>query len=246
MSEKLKDLLVIVGSTLGVALMFLVGVEINQRLSQETDLSKTRSIMMSAEGKVVAQPDTAQLSFGVVTNGKDSAKVQEDSDKQMKVIIDYLKQSGVSADDIKTSGYNLYPQYDYTKPNPVQEITGYSLNQNVDVKVRDLNKVGSILGGLTAKGVNQINNVSYFIDDPDALRAKARTEAVGKAKQKAQELASTLGIRLGKVINFSEGTSPIDPPIFYGERGAGGGGTSPVEPGSQDVTVTVTLTFEIK
>ena|SRR3989344_7432533 len=245
MKEQIKNYLGILGLLLMSALLVLVVIEIKNR-GTSVDYGKT--IQMSGEGKVTARPDTANLSFAVVTQGADSAKVQADNDTKMKKVIEYLKQNGVKEEDIKTSGYNLYPQYDY-KPDGSSSITGYNLNQNVDAKLRDLGKVPSIMGGLTGQGVNQINGVNYFIDDPDALRTQARDEAIAKAKEKAQNLASTLGIKLGKVINFSEGESYIPYPMpYYAERGigAGGGGTSPTEPGSQDVTMTVTLTFELK
>lgn len=207
---------------------------------------------MSAEGKVSAKPDIATASFSVVTSGKEAAKVQEDNDKKMKEVIGFLKEKGISEDDIKTSGYNLYPQYDYETravegvkipPN----IVGYTLTQTVTVKIRKLEEAASIVGGLTAKGVNQIDSLAYSIEDPDSLKAEARQIAIDKAKGKAQELALSLGIRLGKVINFSEGDSGFPVPLPYARPDAAfGGGSASLEPGSQDITVNVTLTFELK
>lgn len=246
MPENLKKYFAIGSLVLIVILIILGLVEIKNRVFTQTDLTKTRSIMMSAEGKVSTAPDIANLSFAVVTSGKSAEQVQLDNDKKMQNVIDYIKQNGVEAKDIQTSGYNLYPQYDYNKPDisPLP-ITGYTLNQNVDVKIRDLNKVSNIVGGLTGKGVNQINNISYSIDDPDGLRAEARSKAIEKAKQKAKDLAQTLDIKLGKVISFSEDSSSAPYPLpYYAERLEGGG--TPVQPGSQDITVNVTLTFSIK
>lgn len=236
-----------IGGLVLLSILIILGLlEIKNKIFTQTDLSKARSIQMSAEGKVSAAPDIANLSFAVVANGQSAEKVQLDNDKKMKSVIDYIKQNGVEAKDIQTSGYNLYPQYDYNKPdiNP-PPITSYTLSQNVDVKIRDLNKVSGIVGGLTGKGVNQINNISYSINDPDGLKSEARSMAIEKSKQKAKELAQTLDIKLGKVINFSEDSSSTPYPLPYYAEGRGGEG-SPVQPGSQDITVNVTLTFSIK
>lgn len=251
MHEQIKNILGWLGVALAVVLIIFLGVEINNRTKGSYDLSKTRSINMTAEGKVAAKPDLATLSFAVITQGKDATKAQTDNDAKMTAVIDYLKSNGINADDIQTSGYNLSPQYDYSNPNIAPgTITGYSLTQNVTAKIRKLETVSTILGGLTAKGINQINNVAYSIEDPDKLKQQARDEAIDKAKQKAQELADRIGVRLGKVINFSEGASYFPEPYYYDRAipmmGAGGGNASPVEPGLQDVTVSVTLTFELK
>ena len=250
MKDEIKNILGLLGALLSIALIAFLGVEIYNRAGSGYDLSNTRSISMSAEGKVTARPDLATLSFSVVTQGKDAARVQTDNDAKMNMVIDFLKENSVAAEDIETSGYNLYPQYDYSRPETSQQIIGYNLNQNVTVKIRTLDTVSKILGGLTAKGVNQINNVSYSIDDPDKLKADARNQAIDKAKDKASELADRLGVRLGSVINFAEGGSYVPGPIYY-DRALGvpeglGGGSSPVEPGTQDISVSVTLTFVLK
>src|SRR3990167_2390641 len=206
---------------------------------------------MSAEGKVTAKPDRATLSFSVVTQGKEASKVQAENDAKMKTVVDFLKSEGIADEDIKTSGYNLYPQYDYGYPVSGETrpptISGYNLTQTVSVKVSKLEDVSSIVGGLTSNGINQIDNVSYYIDDPDSLKAQAREEAIQKAKEKANKLAADLGVRLGKVINFSEGD--IYFPYPYAERAlpaegyGGGGGAAPGQPGAPGRAGTVSLPF---
>lgn len=253
MDTKIKNLLGWLSAVLVLIVIVFMGVEVKNRLTTSIDLSKTRSVTMSAEGKVTAKPDIANINFSVVTQGKEAAKVQAENDKKMTEVIDYLKSQGIKEDDIKTSNYNLYPQYDYNARSDGSSqppaIIGYTLNQSVSVKVWELEKVPSLVGNLTSKGVNQIDNVAYSIDDPDKLKAEARAEAVNKAKDKAAELADKLGVKLGRVINFSEGSSYLPEPYYYDKAmstGMGGGGSSPVQPGSQDVTVSVTLTFELR
>jgi hypothetical protein len=253
MINQLKNILGVLIAILLVGAILFIGIEVKNRLKTPIDLSKTRSVTMSAEGKVTAKPDTASLSFSVVTQGKEATKVQEENDKKMKTVTDFLKSQGIKDEDIKTSNYNLYPQYDYNLRYDAEgkslppTIIGYTLTQTVTAKVRELEKVPGIISSLTAKGVNQIDAVSYFIDDPDGLKAEARAQAVDKAKGKAQELALKLGVKLGRVINFSEGESYYPTALMDKNYGVGGGaGVSPTEPGTQDVTVNVTLTFELK
>lgn len=251
MDTKIKNLLGWLSAVLALLLIVFLGVEVKNRLASSIDLSKTRSVTMSAEGKVTAKPDTASVNFSVVTQGKTASAVQEQNDKKMTAIVDFLKSQSIAEEDIKTSNYNLYPQYDYNTSIPAEQpaIVGYTATQTIGVKVKDLQKVPSLVGNLTGKGVNQIDSVAYFIDDPDTLKQEARQQAVDKAKEKAQELAGRLGVKLGKVINFSEGDSYL-PQAYYDRAmsaiGYGGGGASPVQPGSQDVTVNVTLTFELR
>jgi len=249
MNERIKNALGAIGILLALCVVVYLGFQI--RNQYQYPVRSSRTVTMSAEGKVTAKPDTGSLSFSVVTQGRLAEEVQKDNDKKMVKVIEFLKGKGIKEEDIQTSGYNLYPQYNYNVAAGEQPIiTGYNLNQQVSAKIRDLDSVKAITGGLTGQGVNQIDNVSFFIDDPDKLKAEARQKAIDKAKEKAQDLAQNLGVRLGKVVNFSEGgfADAMPYPSYAGGYGggAGGGGYSPVQPGSQDVIVSVNLTFELK
>lgn len=242
MDPKLKNALGYVGAAVAIVIAVYYGVLTKQTLRAPVG----SQIMMSAVGRATAAPDIAQIGFSIVTTGKEAAKVQEDNDKKMAKVIDFLKSKGVTEADIKTANYNLYPQYNYNTGEQPPPITGYTLNQSVTAKIRNLESVSGIIGSLTSQGVNQIDNVSYSIDDPDSVKAEARQEAVAKARAKAEELAQRLGVRLGRVVGFSE-NDYSDPGVYprY-DAGFGGGGASPVQPGTQDVEVQVTLTFELK
>jgi uncharacterized protein YggE len=215
----------------------------------------TRTITVSAEGKTTVVPDIARVSFSVVTEGKDPKVIQEENTKKMNSAIEFVKGTGVEAKDIKTSNYNLYPRYDYD-PKPLSGsqtpyIIGYTVTQTVSLKIRDLEKVGEILGGLPEKGVNQIEQVSFDVDDPDAYLNEAREEAFTKARAKAEAMAKMNGSRIRRVITFSEGGGGYPVPMYFKAEammdGGRGGAVAPsLEPGSQDVTVSVSVTYEIK
>lgn len=205
-----------------------------------------RVISFSGEGKIKAAPDTAKFEAGLVTEGKDSITVQNDNSEKMNKIIKYLKGRGVADADIKTSQYNLSPKYDYIKGKTI--LSGYILNQSLTVTVRDIDKVGEFLDGAVSNGANQINSVSMFVDKPEELRAKAREAAVRGAQTKAVAAASAAGFRLGRLVGFSESAGE-EPRIFYEALGKGGGAASPspqIEPGSQEIVITVNLTYQLR
>ena len=206
-----------------------------------------RSITVTAEGKTTCAPDASRIDVSVVTDGKTADEVQQSNARVANNVIDYLKSNGVESKDIKTTQYNLYPRYDYY--NGKQTLAGFSLTQTMEIKIRDLQKVGELITGTVAEGANQITSVSYFIDDPEVFKAQARALAFDKARAKAKETAKLAGVSLGDVITFSESSDGYPAPIYeraYGV-GLGGGGISPdTQAGSQDVVVNLSVVFEIK
>lgn len=217
-----------------------------------------RSFTVSGEGKVVAVPDIAQISVGVLTEGgKNLTDLQKQNTEKMNLIVSYLKEEGIDQEDIKTEYYNISPRYSsapcslilQTYPEIIQpcpslsEIIGYSISQTVSVKVRNLSKAGDILAGAVERGANNVYGPNFTIDDPVVLQNKAREEAIKQAREKAKSIAKAGGFRIGKLVSIQEGF--FGPPIIYGLEAKGGAGPS-IEPGSQEIVVNVTLTYEIK
>ena len=165
----------------------------------------------------------------------------------MNAIIDLVKASNIDPKDIKTAAYSLYPKYEYVKGQ--SNIVGYTLTQSLRVKLRDLTKVGAILEGATMRGANQVGDVRFLVDDPDKFKAEASKEAFKKIAAKSRELSSLAGVRLGRIISFSESGGDMPPPVYYGKAdaiGMGGAGAPQLEGGSQDITVTVSVTYRIE
>lgn len=233
-----------------------------------------RSFPVTGEGKVVAVPDVAEFTFSVITQGgKDLSKLQQENTERVNRAIGFVKSKGVEAKDIKTQGYSLEPRYqnvickqtprpmpavesesytiiDRTCPPP--EIVGYTISQTVSVKVRDFTKIGELLAGAVSAGANSVSQLSFVIDDRTALENQAREEAITKAQTKAKAIAKAGGFRLGKLISINEGWGG---PIYarYESFGKGGDAIMPmaapapsIEPGSQEVVVSVTLMYEIR
>ena len=241
----------------GAIFIFLVVLSGSKLLETFIDYSKfksqvpERTIAISAEGKVEAVPDVATLNFSVVSQGRDAKMIEDSNTDKMNNVIAFLKEQGVSERDVKTTNYNLSPQYDYNKPSGQigvpYPIVGYVLTQTLTVKVRQLDKVGVILEGAISRGVNESGGVSFDIDDPDDLKAQARTEAFAKAREKAEALVAQSGARIGKIVSISESDSYMPYPYAYGMGGAleRDVAVPKIEPGTQDIRITVNVVFEL-
>jgi uncharacterized protein len=239
------DYLIIAGViTLAAGALFLA-IATYEKVSYPSSAS---SVTLDGEGRVSATPDVALAELSILTEGDTSKAAQDENSKKSKSLTDYLKSQGIDEKDIKTTGYNIYPQYYYPSTDRPR-ISGYQVNQSVQVKIRDLSKMSSIMDGVVQAGVNQVNNLSMNIDDPNALMAQAREKAIANAKEKAQKLKSNLGIKLGRIISFSESNYGGVPPMYYNARaeGMGAGGGSPSLPvGQNEIVVNVSLTYQIR
>lgn len=210
----------------------------------------TNTVSFSGEGKVVTKPDIAVVDLAIVTEAVSSKDAQNDNSKKSKMVVDFLKKQGVNEKDIKTTSYNIYPQYKYPQFDK-PEIRGYQVTERMEVKIRDLEKVSSILDGVVANGANEVSGFQFTIDEPEKLKDEAREKAIADAKEKADELEDQLGIRLGKIVNFYESSGGLPPIIYVAdklERGGGfGGDMGPELPtGENEIVVNVTLTYQIK
>ena len=209
----------------------------------------TNTVSFSGEGKVTAKPDIAVISASIVTQAVDSKSAQDNNSTKSNAVSAFLKKQGIDDKDIKTSGYNITPQYKYPLYGGQPTITGYQVTQSYEIKVQDLTKISAILDGLVSAGANQVNNLGLQIENPDALKSRARQLAIDDAKKKATELEEQVGISLGKIINFVEGSSGYPMPMYESAMlGKGGGGSSaPVIPtGENEIVINVVITYQIK
>lgn len=217
----------------------------NYRNGGATNIYQT--VSFTGEGKIKAAPDTAKADIGLTTEGKDTITVQNENSSKMNAVIKFLKDRGIRESDIKTSNYSLSPKYEFSKGK--SSLVGYILNQNLEVTVRKLDTIGEVLDGSVKNGANQINSVSLFVDKPEELKNKAREEAVNQAKEKAALASKTTGFRLGRLVGFNEGFSG-EPPVFFEALGKGVGVNSApspqIEPGTQEIKVSITLTYLLK
>jgi uncharacterized protein len=225
-------------------------------------------ISVSGEGEVLTVPDVASFSFSVVEEGKTVGDAQDKSSKKINAIIDAVKAMGVEEKDIKTISYNSYPKYEYSNsvcpasrdasvvvycPPGKQVLTGYEVSQSILIKVRKTDEAGEVLTKVGGLGASNISGLDFVIDDLDAAQAEARDKAIQDAKAKAKVLAKSLGVRLVKIVSFSEGGNY---PIMYGMGGieaktmsmdAVAMPTPPQLPTGENKTISnVTITYEVE
>lgn len=206
------------------------------------DVAYKNTISVRGEGKVYTKPDIAMVSLSVVTEGRNIKNVQDENSEKMNKVIDFLKGFGIEEKDIKTTNYRLYPRYDY-EDRKIPQIIGYEITQTLEIKIRNLEKIGEILEQSVGVGINQVSSLSFAVDNDEELE-EARSLAIKDAKEKAKTLAAQLGIRLLKISGFDEGVG-YDYPI-YRELGMGGAGEAPqIQVGENEIIVNVTLIYEI-
>jgi uncharacterized protein YggE len=224
------------------------------------DVVAKNTIMVSSTGEVYAKPDLALLTFSVKTEAETVAKAMSENTEDMNAVIALMKAMGVEEKDLKTTNFNIYPRYEYKKEDKEKEIwppqpegrrvlVGYEITQSLQVKIRNIEKIGDIIQGATGAGANQVGSLRFTIDNEDELKKQAREEAIQKAKDKAKELAGQLGVDLVRITNFSE--SGIAPRLYSYDYamteavGLGGGETPQIETGENKIEVTVSVTYEI-
>ena len=211
------------------------------------DIVAKNTITISGEGKIFATPDIGVIDLGVVSDAKTVAGAQKDNVEKMNKITQAMKDLGVEEKDLKTTNYSISPRYQYTSGR--SDIIGYEVSQTLQVKIRNLDKAGDILGKGAELGANQVGSLSFTFDDPEKLNQEARTKAIANAKEKADALSNVLGVKLIRIINFTE-SSYVPPIPYYSERSLGMGGgetaTPDIQTGQNEVSSNVTIVYEIQ
>jgi hypothetical protein len=211
-----------------------------------------REITVSGQGKAYIKPDVAIVNLGITTEGEKSEDVVKENNDKMNVITKELKALGIADKDIKTTNYNLYPKNNWTEGRG-SFIDGYTLNQQVELKIRDFDKVGAVLQKATSLGANTIDQVQFTIEDSEKVKGEAMKEAVAKAKEKAQNIANASGLRLGRLVSVYEDNYASPTPSYgMAEKSLGMGGgdssipTPDIQAGQEEVSVTMSLTYRLR
>lgn len=200
----------------------------------------------TGEGKALAAPDQAEMSFGVTTQGTEAKKVLDDAGKQAEKIILALKKAGIDAKDLQTSGVNLYPQQEY-REGQAPRITGYQASIQVRATVKDIAKTGDVITAAANAGATDISGPTFTLSEQSKSRAEAIDKAVADARARAEAMAKAAGKSLGDVVSITEAGVSV-PPIYYGDVRAAKdvAAAVPIETGTLDVTANVTVVFELK
>jgi len=208
---------------------------------------QAQGISVTGTGDASGAPDLALLDLGVSTEAKTVKEARDAAATAMNAVSDAVKGDGVADKDIQTRQFSIEPEYQY--PDGKQELSGFRVTNIVEVKVRDLDRVGEVIDDAAAAGgdVVQVQGLSFTIEKPETLRAQARKDAMADARARAENLAELAGVKLGKPISVTESASA--PPTPFSEKaimGVGGEEATPIQPGELEVSVTVDVLFAIE
>jgi uncharacterized protein YggE len=220
-------------------------------LAQTPGEPQPSKLFLSAVGEVSAAPDMASVTAGVVAEAATASAAMADQRERMTAVMAALEAAGVPATDIQTTSLELSPVYapvDYDRgapqPQP-QRITGYRAANRVTVIAHDLTKVGPTLDALVEAGANDISNITFDIEESDALLDQARLDAVAKLRARATLYAEAAGVRIGRILELSEQQNFYPAARMEMARPLAADASTPVSGGELTLSVTVNATFEI-
>ncbi len=214
---------------------------------QTTNNEQPRQLNISGTGEVYLVPDIAYVYIGTRSEAAEVGDALSENNKQAQTIATVLIDMGVDQKDIQTTAFNVYPIQNYSPEGEPME-TRFVVENTVFIKVRELQRLGELLDVVVRNGANQINGISFNVEDREQAEADARRLAVIDAKQKAEELAESAGVSLGELVNLSAYSYGNPQPMYEGKGGgyAADVSAAPIASGQLVITAEATLTYNIK
>jgi hypothetical protein len=217
--------------------LFIVALTLAPISAQALD----KFVTVTGEASVAVAPDTALMRIGVTSQGKTAREASEANGKQMTSVLAAIKDTGIADRDVQTSRLSLQPQYDATKSG-APRLTGFQVTNQVTIKIRDIDKLPSVLDRAIAAGANEMSGIEFVVSEQSKLLDQARNDAIADAHRKAELYANAAGVRLGHVVAITEeGSNPPPRPVMQAMRA----GAVPVAPGEQMLRASVTVSYEI-
>jgi uncharacterized protein YggE len=208
-----------------------------------------RTISVSGNGSAEVVPDLAIVTLGVQTDAETASQALEQNNTKMKAVMDTLSKAGVASTDIQTVYIQLTPRYENPPQQPGQatpanQPVGYTVTNTVQIKVRKLDGLGTLLDQVVSAGGNQIQGIRFDVSNPAKAMDQARQAAMNDATHKATQLASLANEKLGPVLTINE-TSQVPIP-FAAAQAQSAEAAVPVSPGTQTITVNVQVVWTIQ
>lgn len=217
-----------------------------QRIKQEIEAG--REITVQGSGKIFATPNVARYTVSVQTGPQATAEAALNQlSQRINAVIASVKAAKVAEKDISTTNLAVNPIYDFTEGR--QTLRGFEASQSIEITIRDLDAIGTILAGTVSEGANQAGGLRFEVDDLEKVRLEAQTKAIEDARQKAEQLAKTLGVGLGRVKTFTATGGETQPLLGFARAEAlpiDAGGAPDVPIGTQEMSATVSITYELR
>jgi uncharacterized protein len=203
------------------------------------------TIVTTGTGRVAVEPDIAELRLGVAIDRPTVADARAAAAEAMTAILAAVTSAGVERRDIRTTVLSVQPRFDYRDGKP-PTLTGYDLANVVALTVRDLGRVGDVIDGALTAGATSLDGLTFQVDDPRPAEREARTAAVAQARERADILAAAAGVTIAGVHDIVEvGAAPVWPQPKMARAMLAADAGTPVEGGTTEVSVTVTVTFRL-
>lgn len=202
-----------------------------------------RQIRVHGSGSVKVKPDTAVIQLGVVTEGTNLTSVQNENASTISRVKSRLMAAGVEEENIQTSDYSVYPQYDYVDGK--QEFRGYQVSHMLTVTVEDIEQTGAVIDAAVQSGANRVMNIEFTVSQSYYYYQKALQIALGQALATAQTIANTMNVKLDrKPFRIVEEKGPDVPPVQpYAKTQALSESAVPIEPGLMEIEARVDVWF---
>ncbi len=197
-------------------------------------------VTVTGEGTVTAVPDNAVIRLGVSSQAKTARAASDANAKEMTVVLDAIKESGVADRDIQTTTLSLQPQYDPNKAGAAR-LVGFQVTNQVTVKIRDIGRLSAVLDRAIAAGANEMSGIEFVVSEQAKLLDQARTAAIADARHKAELYANAAGMKVGRVMAISEEGAAQPPRPFQQLRA----GAAAIAPGEQTLRAVVTVSYEL-
>ena len=211
------------------------------------DVAKVHFVRATGEATVSAHPDRAQISIGVLTQASTAQAASAANATQTTQVIDAIKRTLGEAGELKTSGYSIAPQYQYTTGRS-PKVTGYQASNTILITVNDLALLGKVIDAASDSGANNINGVSFSLKDDSHARNQALSEAAAKARSAAESIARALNTHVVGVLSAEIAQVPTFRPLnrSFAAMAAPQAAPTPIEPGDLDIHASVTVTLEVQ
>jgi len=202
-------------------------------------------VVVTGEGSVSVAPDYAQVRSGVTTSARTVKEASGANAKVMAAITAALVDSGIAQKDIQTSQFSIEPIYASPSPPAGPKLTGYRVSNQVNVKIRQIEKAGEILDAVVEAGATDIGGIEFLVSDPAKALDQAREAAVADARHRAELYAHASGVTLGRLVWLSEGTGYEPPFTPLSGTVRAKALEAPIERGEEALRAHVTVGFDI-
>ena len=208
-----------------------------------------RQMTVTAEGVVNATPDMARVQIGVQTAGPSAQIALGENSKRMDAVFSFLKEQGIEERDMQTTQFSIHPQWKRIKAsssNQTPSIEGYIVSNSINLRLRDLEKLGVILDKVTQDGANNLGSVQFDVSNRAELMDQARVNAVKAARARAELLSSAAGGKLGDILLISESGGFAPQPRFARAEADVALASVPIAEGELSIRAMISLTYELE